>query len=52
MIETHSQHLQKLNVWTRILGDRVFGLFFIDGNLTAEKNIKTCCEMRLWQYSR
>jgi len=27
MIETHSQHPQKFNVWTGILGSRVLGFF-------------------------
>jgi len=37
MVEAYSQHPQKLNIWTEILNDRVLGLFFIVGNLTAEK---------------
>jgi len=36
MVEAHSQHPQKFNIWTRILSNRVFGPFFID-SLTAEK---------------
>jgi len=28
---------QKLNVQARILGDKILGSFFIDGNLTTEK---------------
>lgn len=37
MIEAHTQHSEKLNVWTGLLADRVIGPFFIDGNLIAEK---------------
>ncbi|XP_025267674.1 uncharacterized protein LOC112639065 [Camponotus floridanus] len=37
MIEAHTQHPEKLNVWTGLLAERVIGPFFIDGNLTAEK---------------
>ncbi|XP_025264625.1 uncharacterized protein LOC112637997 [Camponotus floridanus] len=37
MIEAHTQHPEKLNVWTGLLADRVIGPFFIDDNLTAEK---------------
>jgi len=31
------KHLQQLNVWAGILSGGIFGSFFIDGNLTAEK---------------
>lgn len=33
--ETHTQYPQKINVWCGILGDRIIGPFFIDGNLTG-----------------
>ena len=34
--EGHTQNPQKLNVWAGILGDRIIGPFFIEGNLTGE----------------
>ncbi|EZA51187.1 hypothetical protein X777_10256, partial [Ooceraea biroi] len=39
MIETHTQHPQKLYVWAGIIADTIIGykIFFIEGNLTAEK---------------
>lgn len=37
MVESHSQYLQKLNVWIGILNNTFIGPFFIDGNLNAEK---------------
>jgi len=46
MVEIHSQHARKLNVWTGILNDRVFGLFLLT-TISQLKNMKTCYEMRL-----
>ena len=37
MIEAHSQHSQKFNVWAGLLGESELEPFFIDGNLTAQK---------------
>uniref|UniRef100_A0A1B6HYH3 DUF4817 domain-containing protein n=1 Tax=Homalodisca liturata TaxID=320908 RepID=A0A1B6HYH3_9HEMI len=34
--ESHSQQPQKLNVWCGILGNKIVGPFFINGNLNAE----------------
>lgn len=35
MVEKHTQHPQKLNVWAGIFGSQVVGPFFIEGNLNA-----------------
>ena len=37
MIEAHSQHSQKFNVWAGLLGESELEPFFIDGNLTIQK---------------
>lgn len=38
MSDTRStQYPQKLNVWAKIINNRIVGPFFIDGNLTAVK---------------
>jgi transposase len=36
MRETHTQHPQKVNVWAGIIGNRLVGPFFIEGNLNVE----------------
>lgn len=36
VVEGHTQNPQKLNVWCGILGDKIIGPFFIDGNLTGD----------------
>lgn len=36
MIEGHTQHPQKLNVWAGIIRGRIVGPFFIDGNLGGD----------------
>lgn len=36
MVESHTQHPQKLNVWAGICGRQVIGPFFINGNLNSE----------------
>lgn len=36
MREDKTQYPQKLNVWAGIVGDRIIGPFFIDGNLNAQ----------------
>lgn len=40
MVEAHTQHPQKVNVWAGLLGDSVVGPFFIDGNLTGGKYLE------------
>jgi transposase len=35
MTEAHTQHPQKVNVWAGLLGTRVVGPYFIEGNLNA-----------------
>lgn len=35
--EQHTQHPQKINVWLGMMGGRVIGPFFINGNLNAEE---------------
>lgn len=35
MRETHTQRPRKTNVWAGIIGDRILGPFFFDGNLTG-----------------
>jgi hypothetical protein len=37
MMEHHTQHPQKLNVWAGIIGHHMIGPYFIDGNLTADR---------------
>lgn len=37
MLETHTQHPQKLNVWAGIFRNRIIGPFFINGTLTAQR---------------
>jgi len=36
MRDNKSQHLDKVNVWTEIIGDHLIGPFFINGNLNSE----------------
>jgi hypothetical protein len=36
MRDCYTQYLEKVNVWAGILCNRIIGLFFIDGNVTAE----------------
>ncbi|KAJ8914917.1 hypothetical protein NQ315_016071, partial [Exocentrus adspersus] len=33
MLEKHTQHPQKLNIWAGLFGDQIIGPFFINGNL-------------------
>ncbi|KAJ8915734.1 hypothetical protein NQ315_000670, partial [Exocentrus adspersus] len=33
MLEKHTQHPQKINVWVGLFGDQIIGPFFINGNL-------------------
>lgn len=40
MIEAHTQHEQKVNVWAGILGNSIVGPFFIDGNLNGQKYLE------------
>lgn len=35
-VEGHTQYPQKINVWAGILGNKVIGPLFLDGNLTGE----------------
>lgn len=35
MTEAHTQHPEKVNVWAGLIGTRVVGPFFIEGNLNA-----------------
>lgn len=37
MREAHTQYPQKLNVWAGIIGNRIVGPVFIDGNLDGDK---------------
>lgn len=36
MVESHTQHPEKVNVWAGIFGRKVIGPFFINGNLNSE----------------
>lgn len=36
MIQKHTQHPEKLNVWAGIVGRHVVGPFFVEGNLNSE----------------
>lgn len=38
--EDHTQTLQKINVWAGIMGDRVIGPFFINGNLNGGRYLE------------
>lgn len=40
VVEGHTQNPQKLNVWCGILGDKIIGPFFIDGNLTGDAYVE------------
>ena len=40
MEETHTQHPQKANVWAGIIGDRIIGPIFIDGNLNGDRYLE------------
>lgn len=40
MVEAHTQHRQKVNVWAGIVGNKKIGPFFIDGNLNSEKYLQ------------
>ena len=37
MIETHTQHPQKVNVWAGICNNQIIGPYFFDGTLTGER---------------
>ncbi|KAJ8911487.1 hypothetical protein NQ315_010859 [Exocentrus adspersus] len=38
MLEKHTQHPQKLNVWAGLFGDQIIGPFFINGTLDDSKS--------------
>lgn len=40
MRDSHTQNPQKVNVWAGILGDRIIGPFFIDGNINSENYVR------------
>lgn len=40
MMESHSQHPQKLNVWCGIVKERVIGPYFFDGTLNGERYLE------------
>lgn len=45
MMEAHTQYPEKVNVWAGIVGDRILGPYFIDGNLTGEKYLELLMDL-------
>jgi hypothetical protein len=40
MQEIHTQYPQKVNVWARIIDDRILGPFFFANNLTGDRYLQ------------
>lgn len=40
MVEAHTQHPQKVNVWAGIVDNRIVGPFFFEGTLTGERYLE------------